>query len=224
MNQLLLLSGNPKRRRRGKRRSAAQRAATARMLAARGNPRKRRGKRRGRRSGGAVTHRRRRRGGGRGLFAGLRSSGGSVMPMLKSGVIGGAGALGVDIAMGYALPLLPASMQSSINADGSANLGYYGAKAAIAIGIGLYGRRLPVIGGYAPAIAQGALTVMSYQLLRGFVPAGVSLGFFNPAPAMSSRGMGKILSSGVGKIVSLPSAGGAGTQVARQLNALNRGR
>lgn len=219
MNQLLLLSGNPKgRRRRGKRRSAAQRAATRKMLAANGNPRRRR---RGRRH--AVAHHRRRRG-GRGLFAGLRGHSGGAMSLVKSGVIGGAGAVGVDILMGYAQPVIPAAMASRVNADGTMNFGYYGVKAAVALGIGLYGGRfLPA--GIAPKIAEGALTVMSYEILRTFVPATMTMGrmgYFNPAP--TSGGMGKILNVGsVGKIVSVPS-GGAGTQVAQRLHALSRGR
>lgn len=235
MNQLLLLSGNPKRRKSGKRRSAAQRRATARMLAAnrsRTNPKRRRRakhtgtavasapRRRRRKSHGAVSRRGRRKGGGFSLF---RSTGGSAVNLLKAGAIGGAGAIGVDILMGYAKNVLPASMASRVNPDGSMNLMYYGAKAALAVGVGIYGGRfLP--GGIAPKIAEGALTVMSYEILRTFVPASLSLGFFNPAPTMmpQARGVGKILS--VGKVLDIRERGGQGAAVAARLNAMSRGR
>lgn len=233
MNQLLLLSGNPKRRKKGKR-SAAQRRATRKMLAAnRGNPTKRRRRRRKAKSAVSASPRRRRhvsrrRGGRRGGMLSRLLRGGSshsAMGMVKNGAIGGAGAVGVDVLMGYASNVLPANLVSRVNPDGSMNYLYYATKGALAVGIGLYGGKvLPA--GVAPKIAEGALTVMSYEILRGFVPTGIRLGFFNPAPAMGNAGnMGKILNvGGTGKILDINARSGAGAAVARRLNAMNRGR
>lgn len=227
MNQLLLLSGNPKRRRSRKHRSAAQRAATRRMLAARfgHNPKKRR---RAKAAGAAPKRRRRhhavaRRGRGRRRgFSLTRMGGGNVMGMVKAGAIGGAGAVGVDILMGYAQAVLPASVTSRMNADGTMNYLYYAAKGAIAVGIGLYGNRI-LPAGIAPRIAEGALTVMSYEILRTFVPANMTLGFFNPAPTYRPQGgMGKVLN--LNKVLDVNAGEGPGAAVAQNIHAMSRNR
>jgi hypothetical protein len=190
MSQLLLLQGNPKKRGRRKPRSAAQKAATRRMLAARGlhhNPTKKR--RKARRSAVAASParhhvRRARRTTHRHSAGGaMRSVRAGAVPMLKSGVIGGAGAVGVDVLMGYASNILPATMTSKLNADGSTNFMYYAAKAALALGVGIFGRRI-MPAGIAVKIGEGSLTVMSYELLRGMMPAGIAMGYMNPAHTM----------------------------------------
>ncbi len=195
--QTLAVFGNPSRRRKsGKRRSAAQRAATARMLAAnrskRGGGTKRRARRRTavavasapRRVSRRRSVRRSASRAARRFSSGFRSAG--IVGMLKNAAITGAGAVGVDVAMGYVAPMLPASMATPVDpATGGANYGYYGVKAALAIGIGHFGKR--VSPQYAPMIAGGALTVLAYQLLRPMVPASVSMGNFNPAPTMRPR-------------------------------------
>lgn len=202
----LLYTVNPRRRRRksssGKRarrrggRSAAQRAATARMLAANraarggGGGGKRRRRRFRRNPSGSMTMGRARHYGAR-AYRGLSSSG--ILDMLKGAAIGGAGAVAVDIGMGYASRVLPAGFATPINTDGTANWGYIGAKAALALAFGVYGRRLPVVGVYAGKMADGALTVLGYQLIRPFVPSSIALGYLNPAPTMRpSAGMGRV--------------------------------
>ena len=203
----LLYTVNPSRRKRKahkarsrKHRSAAQRAATARMLAAnrarrRGrshpmaahsNPRKRRHARRSIRRAVRRFHRNPLR---------LPSMGG-MTGMLKSGVIGGAGAVLVDVGMGYASRVLPASMATPNNADGSANWAYVGVKTALALALGTAGRKLPMIGKFAGQMAEGSLSVLAYQILRPMVPAAISLGYLNPAPTMRPRaGVGRYLSA-----------------------------
>jgi hypothetical protein len=204
----LLYTINPSKRRRGskkarsrKHRSAAQRAATARMLAA--NRARRRGRshpmaahsnpRRRRRS---VRHHARRimRRFHRNPMK-LPNMGG-VTGMLKNGLIGGAGAVFVDIGMGYTSKVLPATLATPNNADGSANWGYVGVKTALALALGLFGRKVPVIGRAAGQMAEGALTVLSYQILRPMVPSAISLGYLNPAPTMRPQsGVGRYLSA-----------------------------
>ncbi len=236
--QTLAVYGNPRRRARksGKRRSAAQRAATARMLAAnrsaRGSaPKRRRAKRRTsvvsaapRRSVRRVSRRSVRRSARR-MGSSLRSSG--IVGMLKSGLVGGAGAIGVDVAMGYVAPMLPASMQTPVDpATGGINYGYVGVKAAIAIAVGHFGRRISPE--YAPQAANGALTVLAYQLLRPMVPASVTLGRvgnINPAPTMRPRlsGMNAYV-SGVGAYQNVRSIAPArrGSGAANAMNMVTR--
>lgn len=174
---------NPRRRRRHKHRakarrrhrSAAQRAATARMLAARfgANPR-RRARRSSRRVARRSGHRVRRH------FSSIAPG---AMSMLKNAGLMGAGAVVVDVGMGYVGKVLPAAA-SPVNADGTTNWMYFAAKAGLALGIGIYGRRV-LPGGFAGKAAEGALAVMAYQIVRGLVPSGVALGaYLNPAPTM----------------------------------------
>lgn len=229
----LLYTVNPRRRKRKsaarsgrrKHRSAAQRAATRRMLAAnrasRGGAVAVMGKRRRRRSrafrrnpGTAVA---RRYGGGGSLFAGVSTAG--VTGLLKSGAVMGGGAVAVDIGMGYASKVLPETMVSPVNTDGSANWGYFGAKTALALAVGIFGRRLPVIGRYAPQMAEGALSVIAYQLLRPMVPASIAMGYLNPVPTMRPRRM-----QGVGRTGKYVSGAGAYfPQSVRGGNGVGRG-
>ncbi len=223
----LLYTVNPAKRRRRtkgrksrKHRSAAQRAATARMLAANRSKR-----------GGKVTRSRRRfrrnpsqfvaraqQHASRG-FSMLKTSG--IVGLLKSGVVMGAGAVAVDIGMGYTARLLPASMANPVNADGSANFAYVGTKTALALLLGIYGRRLPVVGPYAGQMAEGALAVLAYSMLRPMVPQSVALGYLNPTPtfrpAQRTAGVGKYVS----RYESLPvrANGGADAGTSRGSNA-----
>lgn len=196
MPELLLLQGNPKKRRSRKHRSAAQKAATRRLVSlnrARRNPSKRKTRRKAASSAApfAVTRRRARRSRRSSTRSVSRQSFGSIktaaMPMLKNGAIGGAGAVVIDVGMGYLANVLPASMTSKLNADGSTNFMYYGSKALLAIAVGVFGKR--IIPGHAAAkMGEGSLTVMSYELLRGFMPASIPMGYVAPA-----RVMGKVL-------------------------------
>lgn len=219
MGQMLLLSANPKRRRKsGKRRSAAQKAATRKMLAAnraRSNPGS--GKRRRRSAAPAVSRRASRR-------SARRSGaviGGSIFNQAKglaiNGALGGAGALGVDVVMGTAANVLPASVTSRINSDGSTNYLYYGTKAAIALGVGIFGRKL-VPANVAAKLAEGSLTVSSYELLRGMMPAGVPLGYSSPA-----RPLNKIVRPGNLRLIRNMNSGGAGARPGMSRVAAQRG-
>ncbi len=218
----LLYTVNPsKRRRKAKRahsrkhRSAAQRTATARLvamnrsrrarrshpMAAHSNPRPRRRVRHAlRRVARRVSRRFRRNPFSLPSMAGA----GGVVGLLKSGVVGGAGAVLVDVGMGYTTKVLPASMSSPINADGSANWMYVGIKTALALALGTAGRKLPVVGKVAGQMAEGALSVLAYQIMRPMVPAAISLGYLNPAPTMRPQaGVGRYL-SGAGAYAQLP--------------------
>lgn len=229
----LLYTVNPsKRRRRGKRasahrkhrrrgRSAAQRAATRRMLAARfgTNPVKRS---RRRRSSGKSRMRRVRRAASRGL-ASFRASG--VMPVLQKGIIMGAGAVAVDVAMGYASRVLPAGFASPVNTDGSTNWGYIGIKTALALGLGVYGRRIPVVGQYAADAAAGSITVTAYGLIRGLVPASIPLGYYNPAPTQRPlNGLQKYVSAYQQIPVRSEAAAGRGAAAAQVVDIFGRRR
>lgn len=215
MSQMLLLTANPKRRKAGKRkatRSPAQRAAFAKMIAAnkRSNPSPARsGKKRRRRASVAAAPSRRRSGGSSGFSRGNLAA--QATSLAKNGAIGGAGALGLDVIMGYANGILPASVASRVNSDGSTNWLYYGVKGALAVGVGVIGQKV-VSAPVAAKLAEGALTVMAYELARGMMPTSVPLGFVNPAPTLNGvRGVNRILNTsqslprpGMNRIVNFP--------------------
>ena len=200
MATLQLLTANPKGGKRKKKRSPAQRAAFAKMIAANRrshNPKtsKRRASRKRRHySSNPAPATLRTRRSLRSRAAGFSKS--SAMGLLKTGAIGGAGAVGVDLVFGYAGSILPASAVSKINADGSANFMYYGAKGALAVALGTFGKRF-MPAPLAEKLAAGSLTVMSYELMKGLLPASMTLGnsrgvgYMNPAQVM--RGTGKIV-------------------------------
>lgn len=222
MNQLLLLEGNPKRRHGKHRRSKAQRAATRRMLAANrryrrnpdapaasATPKKRRYKKRAHKT---VRHYRRRSG------FNLGGIGNEMLTLLKTGAIGGAGAIVTDIGMGFIAQTFPAqtTFTQRLNADGSINPVYYLTKGALAYSIGRFGSRIIP---QAHAMAVGAYVVMLYEIIRSLIPAGtVPLAYYNPAPVM--RGMGRQMTTA--KILTLPSSG-AGADTITALRGM-RGR
>lgn len=195
MASLMLIHPNPKKRKSGKRRSAAQRAATAKMLAANraargGSAPKRKYKRR---TSVARTARRYARRGG----AMLRGfSTGAIMGTVKNASVGAIGALGVDVAMGAAGRILPASVTSPIAADGTTNYGYYATKGALAIALGVVGGKV-ISPSLASKMAEGSLTVTLHDAAKTLIPAGsVPLGY--ASSAMVARGNVRRLSEYVG--------------------------
>ncbi len=209
MSQLLLI--NPRRRRKHRVRARKRRGArrmTAKQLKYFG-PRKRRVSRSRRRSAPAFLanprkRKYRRRGrsvsrSARRIGGQIRASFGGITSSLKTGVTGGAGAVVVDMAMGQAAQYLPATLTSRYSADGTLNYSYYATKAALAIGLGIVGQRyLPGnMKRLAATGAEGALVVMSYEILRSVLPANLTMGYFNPAIVTQSgnvTSMGKYLS------------------------------
>lgn len=173
---------NPKGKRRSRRGARKARAGRRRS---RGMSIMRSVRRRSRRSGGAM-----------------RMSVNNTVGLLKAGVIGGVGAVAVDVGMGYIKQYLPASMQMPQEANGQPNIGYFGVKALLAVGIGTFGGKV-LPRGMAERMAEGALTVMAYQFLRPMAAQALPMGFFNPAPTMRPRTIGQVARVGrVGAYVS----------------------
>ena len=199
MSEVLLI--NPRARRKSRKpASAAQRRARAAFAAAARarslNPRRRRKARRrnpvavgapvraarrvARRASNPVhrrrTHRRRRN------PISLGSSSAYVR-MIKDGLIGGAGALGVDVAMGYITPYLPASLQRT---PGSVGVGD-AVKAVITIALGKLLDKPTK--GMSMTAARGALVVQSHALMATMLPSTMTLGYSVPANVvpMSNR-------------------------------------
>jgi hypothetical protein len=183
----VLFAINPSRRRRRaksrKHRSPAQKAATRRMLAANRakfgvNPSRRRRRRVKHHAVAAAPRRHYRRNPARRSRRSYRRNpsilsgamGHDAINLLKAGAIGGAGALGVDLIMGQVKGFLPASMQTPADSAGSMNYGYFAVKGALALALGIYGRKI-MPAAMAGQMAEGSLTVMAYTLMRPMIPS-----------------------------------------------------
>ena len=197
MAQLMLI--NPakrptKRRRKNPAgRSAAQKAATRKMHAAnrrnRGSaaaPKRRRRNPLAASSVRRVTRRTRR---ARNPIGGISTTG--ILGSITDAAIGAGGALAVDMLFNY-LPL-PASFK--VGVAGTA------AKAATAIALGTVGRK--VLGRTAGKMAAGALTVIAYDAMKGFIPGAAAtvagLAYMSPGlPAgyLPQQGMGEYIRQG----------------------------
>jgi len=107
-------------------------------------------------------------------IAGLSAN--SFVAMLKDAAIGGAGAVGMDIAMGYANQYLPESMRT---APGAVNVG----TAVKAVLTALAGQLLAKpTRGLSRKMATGALAVQARDALVTFIPSGsMTMGYASPA-------------------------------------------
>jgi hypothetical protein len=116
-----------------------------------------------------------------------------LMAAIREAFIGGAGSIGVDLAMGQINKFLPATLQTVPGKVGAGDA----LKALITVTLGhlLAGPTR----GLSRKMAIGALTVQSATIIRNFLPATLTaqLGYFGPAmvvpgvPTLSSNmGMG----------------------------------
>lgn len=136
---------------------------------------------------------------------------GYIMGAVQDAGIGAGGALVTDLAMAQAARALPDTMTSRFTGEGSINFGYYGVKAAIAIGLGFLGTQfLPGrMRGFAAKGTAGALTVQAYELARAMLPVDLVLGYMTPghnAGVARMRRMGAYVRrpSGIGAYLPSP--------------------
>lgn len=192
----LLLVGNPARRRRKSARKAsrAQLRARARFAAmARGralpNPVKHR-----RRRAHVVHHHRRVR---RNPIGGHALRG--LMPMIKAAGLGGAGAIAVDLSYGFAMPYLPAMVQTPLATGGGINPAYYLAKGAFTVALGVLAKK--ALGAKAGTMTEGALAVLMHDGMKQFVQGSgmaLPLGFMPGGRVLPPLPMSQTLRKYVG--------------------------
>lgn len=208
MAEILLV--NPRRRRRKtkarranpkRRRAVAHKRRRRRNPVAMLNPRRRRRRNPAARSVITRRFRRRRNPSLRGLSAG-------VMPTLKAGAIGAAGAIGLDVLWGQGSKYLPASIAGS-------PLAQYAAKLAGAILVGIVGGK--VLRGRGRDLAVGAATVVLHDAAKAQLQASMPslpLGeYLTYAPSVGTMNRaGRLLSTGMGEYLSgIPNTGAGGT-------------
>lgn len=136
----------------------------------------------------------------------LRGVTGALMPTLKAGAVGAAGAIGLDLLWGYGASYLPASIAGSPIAQ-------YGVKLLGALGVGILGGK--VLRGRGRDLAVGATTVVLHDAFKAQLKASfptLQLGeYLTYAPTVGRMPRaGRVLStglSGVGEYLSgLPNA------------------
>jgi hypothetical protein len=98
----------------------------------------------------------------------------NMMAMIQAALVGGAGAVAVDVAMGQINRFLPATLQRTPGRIGVGDA----VKAALTVVLGKLLAK--PTRGLSVKMAQGALTVQAHQLIAGFVPAGMTLGYSVP--------------------------------------------
>lgn len=228
MGTLMLV--NPKRRRRSstKRRSTARRANPA-------NPRRRRARRasnpvnpirrvrrsrimRSRNPGRRIRRRRN--------PISMRSlTGGSLMNMLKSAAIGGAGAVGVDIIMAKINGYLPASLRAGVG-PGMNDI----VRVALTVMIGKFASK--ATRGMSEKMAAGALTVQMARLIAPYVaqmmpstaPAVAGLAWGSSARVIPGNGRVSPMSAYLPRGSSSPLLSRGVGAYTNAGNTLNRGR
>lgn len=98
-----------------------------------------------------------------------------IMGAMQQALVQGAGAVAFDVLHAQLARFMPASLQVT---PGQVGIGdAVKAVATVMIGRALRGPTR----GLSMRAAQGALTVQAHQLIRGFVPAGMGLGYAGPA-------------------------------------------
>ena len=97
------------------------------------------------------------------------------MTLIKDGLIGGAGAVAMDVAYGYINNMLPASLQNQPNTITAGDA----IKAIYTVAAGKALSRMT--GGLSMKAAQASLAVQSYNLVKQFLPATMGLGYYSPA-------------------------------------------
>jgi hypothetical protein len=178
MAEMLLI--NPRRRKARRAAPARKRAPSRRRASRRRNPApalayspvRRRRRLNPLRAHAARRHTRRRRNpiGGSASFSSR-----SIMGMLKEALIGGVGAVGMDLIQGQVNPMLPASLQTQPNTVGAGDA----VKAALTVALGVLLKK--PTRGLSVKMAQGALTTQVRDLIAVNLPTTMPIGFMSPA-------------------------------------------
>ena len=187
MAEMLLI--NPRRRRKARKARPAARRRTRRaarrapviMVA---NPRARRAARR--RSHNPIAKARRRTMSRRSRNP-ISLGGGSMMSILRDALIGGAGAVAMDVVHGQIARFLPASLQRVPGTIGAGDA----VRAIITVAVGQLLAK--PTRGLSRKAAAASLTVQAHDIIRSFVPASMPLGSVGFAsPAMIAQGTNRV--------------------------------
>ncbi len=118
---------------------------------------------------------------------------GMLMTAIREAFIGGAGSVAVDVIQGYINKVLPANLQA---VPGKVGVGD-AVKAVTTVMLGHY--LSGATRGLSRKMAMGALTVQAAGIVKQFVPAGMTMGYYVPgAVSQGSQRVSPINRAGMG--------------------------
>jgi hypothetical protein len=100
---------------------------------------------------------------------------GNYMTQIREAVIGGAGALGMDLVYGQINSFLPAALKRVPGSIGAGDA----VKAVITVALG--GLLSKPTRGLSDKAARASLTIQAYDIMKSFVPGGMTIGYASPA-------------------------------------------
>ncbi len=100
---------------------------------------------------------------------------GNYMTQIREAVIGGAGALGMDLVYGQINSFLPAALKRVPGSIGAGDA----VKAVITVALG--GLLSKPTRGLSDKAARASLTIQAYDIMKSFVPSTMTIGYASPA-------------------------------------------
>jgi len=100
---------------------------------------------------------------------------GNYMAQIREAVIGGAGALGMDLVYGQINSFLPAALKRVPGSIGAGDA----VKAVITVALG--GLLSKPTRGLSDKAARASVTIQAYDIMKSFVPSTMTIGYASPA-------------------------------------------
>ena len=100
---------------------------------------------------------------------------GGYMGQIREAVMGGAGALGMDLVYGQINSFLPAALKRVPGSIGAGDA----VKAVVTVALG--GLLNKVTRGFSAKAAKASLTIQAYDIMKSFVPSGMTIGYASPS-------------------------------------------
>jgi hypothetical protein len=101
--------------------------------------------------------------------------GGGYMTAIREALMGGAGAVAMDLVFGQVNKFLPATLQKTPGTVGTGDA----IKAVLTVFIGHTLNK--ATRGFSKKAAQASLTVQAHDIIKSFVPATMTMGYYSPA-------------------------------------------
>jgi len=100
---------------------------------------------------------------------------GNYMTQIREAVLGGAGALGMDLVYGQINSFLPTALKRVPGSIGAGDA----VKAVVTVALG--GLLSKATRGFSDKAAKASLTIQAYDIMKSFVPATMTIGYASPA-------------------------------------------
>jgi hypothetical protein len=110
--------------------------------------------------------------------------GGGYMTAIREALMGGAGAVAMDLVFGQVNKFLPATLQKTPGTVGTGDA----IKAVLTVFIGHTLNK--ATRGFSKRAAQASLTVQAHDIIKSFVPATMTMGYYSPA--MMAQGTNRV--------------------------------